>query len=56
MATSLSNYYTFYNDVSKINDELKLYQSITREEIRDVARKYLNPNQRLRLEYLPKED
>ena len=56
IATSLANYYTFYNDVSKINDELKLYQSITREEIRDVARKYLNPNQRLRLEYLPKED
>lgn len=56
IATSLANYYTFYNDASKINDELKLYQSITREEIRDVARKYLNPNQRLRLEYLPKED
>lgn len=56
IATSLANYYTFYNDASKINDELKLYQSISREEIRDVARKYLNPNQRLRLEYLPKED
>jgi len=56
IANSLANYYTFYNDASKINDELKLYQSITREEIRDVARKYLNPNQRLRLEYLPKED
>lgn len=56
IASSLADYYTFYNDVSKINDELKLYQSITREEIRDVARRYLNPNQRLRLEYLPKED
>lgn len=56
IASSLADYHTFYNDASKINDELKLYQSITREEIRDVARKYLNPNQRLRLEYLPKED
>src|SRR5690625_345402 len=56
IASSFADYYTFYHDVSKINDKLKLYQSITREEIRDVARRYLNPNQRLRLEYLPKED
>jgi hypothetical protein len=30
-----------------------MYQSITREEIREVAKKYLNPNQRLLLDYLP---
>jgi predicted Zn-dependent peptidase len=30
-----------------------MYQSITREEIRAVAKKYLNPNQRLLLDYLP---
>lgn len=56
IASSLADYHTFHKDASKINEELKLYQSITREEIRDVAKKYLNPNQRLRLEYLPKED
>jgi hypothetical protein len=33
-----------------------MYRSITIEEIREVARKYLNPNQRLFLRYLPEEE
>ena len=56
IANSLANYYTFYGDTSLINKELDIYKNITREEIREVAKKYLNPNQRLRLEYLPKTD
>ena len=56
IANSLADYYTFYNDTSLINKELEIYSKITREEIREVAKKYLNPNQRLRLEYLPKND
>lgn len=56
IASSLADYYTFYNDTSKINSELEVYQSITPEEIREVAKKYLNPNQRLRLEYLPNDN
>jgi predicted Zn-dependent peptidase len=45
-----------YDNVNLINTEIDIYRSITREEIRDVAKKYLNPNQRLILEYLPKKD
>lgn len=56
IANSLANYYVLYGDTGLINKELDIYNSITREEIRDIARKYLNPNQRLRLEYLPKAD
>lgn len=56
IANSLADYYTFYDDTSLINKELEIYSKITREEIREVAKKYLNPNQRLRLEYLPKND
>ncbi len=56
IANSLANYYTFYGDTDLINKELEIYKNITREEIREVAKKYLNPNQRLRLEYLPKTD
>src|SRR5699024_7954463 len=56
IASSLADYHTFYNDANKINSELEIYQSITPEEIRDVAKKYLNPNQRLRLEYLPNDN
>src|SRR5690554_727096 len=56
IAHSLANYYTFFGDTGLINKELDIYRKITREEIREVAKKYLNPNQRLRLEYLPKTD
>jgi predicted Zn-dependent peptidase len=42
-----------YDDISLINTEIDIFRSITREEIRKVAKKYLNPNQRLILNYLP---
>jgi predicted Zn-dependent peptidase len=45
-----------YENVNLINNEIDIYRSITREEMRDVAKKYLNPNQRIILEYLPKKD
>lgn len=53
IAESLAKYYMLYGDVKLINNEIDLYHSITREEIRDVAKKYLNPNQRLILDYVP---
>lgn len=56
IAHSLATYQMFYGDTHLINTEIDIYRSITREEIREVARKYLNPNQRLRLEYLPEND
>ncbi|WP_400075474.1 M16 family metallopeptidase [Winogradskyella sp. R77965] len=56
IANSLARYYMLYGDVNLINNEIDIYRSITREELRDVAKKYLNSNQRLILEYLPKKD
>ena len=54
IANSLAEYYVFYDgDTNLINKELDLYKSISREEIRNVAQKYLNTNQRLELHYLP---
>ena len=54
IANSLAEYYVFYDgDTNLINKELDLYKSISREEIRNVAQKYLNNNQRLELHYLP---
>ncbi|NND88781.1 MAG: insulinase family protein, partial [Flavobacteriaceae bacterium] len=53
IASSLATYYLLYEDVSLINKEIDIYRSITREEIRDAVNKYLNPNQRVVLEYLP---
>lgn len=56
IANSLARYYMLYGDTNLINNEIDIYISITREEIQEVAKKYLNPNQRLILEYLPKKD
>jgi zinc protease len=56
VASNLATYYMLYGDVNLINTEADIYRSITREEIRDVAKKYLNPNQRLLLDYIPSKD
>ncbi|MFC7356411.1 M16 family metallopeptidase [Jejudonia soesokkakensis] len=53
IASSLATYYMLYEDVDLINKEIDIYRSITREEIRDAVKKYLNPNQRVLLNYLP---
>ncbi len=56
IAENLASYYLLYGDVNLVNTEIEMYRSITREEIRDVAKKYLNPNQRLVLDYVPAKD
>jgi predicted Zn-dependent peptidase len=56
IANSLARYYLLYGNVNLINNEIDIYRSITREEIQAVTKKYLNPNQRVELEYLPKKD
>ena len=53
IANSLAEYYAIYGDTNLINSEIDIYRSISREEIRAAAKKYLNPNQRLTLNYLP---
>ncbi len=56
IAGSLAQYYMLYGDTNLINNEIDIYRSLTREDIQKVANKYLNPHQRLLLEYLPKEN
>ena len=56
IADNLATYYMLYGDVNLINNEIEIYRSITREEIREVAKKYLNPNQRLVLDYVPSKE
>ena len=55
IANSLARYNMLFGDTNLINTEIDIYRSITRDEIRAVAKKYLNPNQRLTLEYLPEK-
>lgn len=53
IALSLADNYTFYKDTNLINKAIDHYRTITREDIREAARKYLDKNQRLDLNYLP---
>lgn len=55
VANSLARYNVLFGDTNLVNTEIDIYRSITREEIREVAKKYLNPNQRVVLEYLPEK-
>nr|WP_299170954.1 pitrilysin family protein [uncultured Allomuricauda sp.] len=55
IANSLAENYMLRNDTNLINTEIDIYRSITREEIREVAKKYLKVNQRVELEYLPEQ-
>ena len=55
IANSLARYNVLFGDTNLINTEIEIYRSITKEEIREVAKKYLNPNQRLTLEYVPEK-
>ena len=56
IANSLAKYYMLYGDINLINNEIDIYNSITREEIKAIANKYLKTNQRLVFDYLPKEE
>ncbi len=55
IANSLARNYLLYGDTSLINKEIEIYRSISREEIKSIAEKHLKTNQRVILEYLPKE-
>ena len=47
--------YLLKGNTDLINKEIEIYRSITREELREVAKKYLNPNQRAIINYLPEK-
>ena len=55
VAENLATGYTFYKNINNINVELDKIRKITRQDIQQVAKKYLNRNQRVLLYYLPKK-
>lgn len=54
VAENLADGFTFYKNTNNLNTELDAIRKVTREDIKAVAKKYLNPNQRVVLYYLPK--
>lgn len=56
IAENLANGYTFFHkNTNHINNELEDIRKVTRQDIRNVAKKYMNKNQRVLLYYLPKK-
>lgn len=55
VANNLASSYLLYGDTNLINKDIDIYRSITREEIRDAVRKYLQPNQRVVIDYIPQK-
>ncbi len=56
IANTLARNYMLRGNTNLINEEIKIYRSITREDIKRVANQYLNKNQRVELQYLPKKN
>ncbi len=54
IAESLANYHMYFGNANLVNDELKRYMAVTREDIKRVANKYLQKDKRVVLYYLPK--
>jgi len=52
-ARNLANYHLLYGDASLINYEIDRYMAVTREDILAAAQKYLRPDNRVVLFYLP---
>jgi len=54
IAENLANYYMYYGDTNLINTELNKFLNVSKEDIRRVARKYYNNDNRVILHFLAK--
>ncbi len=54
LAENLANYHVYYGDASLINTEIERFNEVSRDDIREAAKKYLNKENRVVLYYLPK--
>jgi len=55
IAESLANYHMYMGDADLINTEIDKYLAVTKDDIRRVAKKYFNKDNRVVLNYVPKD-
>ncbi len=54
IAENLANYHVYFGNANLINTEIERYMKVTPEDLKRVATKYLNKENRVVLYYLPK--
>lgn len=53
IAESLANYHVYLGSADLINNEIKRYRKVTREDLRQAAKKYFTENNRVVLYWMP---
>jgi predicted Zn-dependent peptidase len=53
IAEDLAMNHTYFKEANRVNTKLANYSAITREELKNVAAKYFNNNNRVVIHYLP---
>lgn len=54
IAETLANYEVYFGDANLINTEIDRYNKVTRQDLMNVAKKYLNKDNRVTLYYVPR--
>jgi predicted Zn-dependent peptidase len=55
IAESLADYETYFGDANLINTEIEKFRKVTKEDIRNLAKKYFTKDNRVVLTYVPKK-
>jgi len=56
IAENLANYHVYFKEANLINTEIERYLKVTPADLQRVAQKYLTPENRVVLTYLPKQN
>ena len=55
-AESLATAYTYFKNTNFVNETMENYSSLTKEKVLEVAKKYIDPDQKISIYYLPKQN
>ena len=56
VAESLATAYTYFKNTNFVNETMEQYSKLTKEKVLEVAKKYIDPAQKISIYYLPKQN
>ena len=56
VAESLATAYTYLKNTNFVNETMEQYSKLTKEKVLEVAKKYIDPAQKISIYYLPKQN